>query len=49
MVAGLRRHGINASSRPPATIRFVTHRQISDDDVATLIKTITEVVGGSQP
>lgn len=49
VVAGLRRHGINASSRPPATIRFVTHRQISDDDVATLIKTITEVVGGSHP
>jgi threonine aldolase len=49
VVADLRRHGINASSRPPATIRFVTHRQISDDDVATLIKTTTEVVGGSQP
>jgi threonine aldolase len=47
VLASLRRHGINASSRPPATIRFVTHRQISDDDVATLIKTITEVVGGS--
>ena len=49
VVAGLRRHGINASSRPPATIRFVTHRQISDDDVATLIKTLTEIVGESPP
>jgi threonine aldolase len=49
VVAGLRRHGINASSRPPATIRFVTHRQISDDDVATLIKTLTEIVGEGHP
>jgi threonine aldolase len=45
VVAGLQRHGINASSRPPTTIRFVTHRQISDDDVATLVKTLTEVIG----
>ena len=49
VVASLRRHGINASSRPPATIRFVTHRQISDDDVATLIKTLTEIVGEGHP
>ena len=49
VVAALRRHGINASSRPPATIRFVTHRQISDDDIATAIKTISEIVGGSPP
>jgi threonine aldolase len=49
VVAGLRRHGINASSRPPATIRFVTHRQISDDDVATLVKTLAEVVGENHP
>jgi threonine aldolase len=49
VVVDLRRHGINASSRPPATIRFVTHRQISDDDVATLIKTLTEIVGESPP
>jgi threonine aldolase len=49
VVAALRRHGINASSRPPATIRFVTHRQISDDDIAAAIKTISEIVGGSPP
>jgi threonine aldolase len=49
VVADLRRHGVNASSRPPATIRFVTHRQISDDDVSTLIKTLAEVTGGRQP
>ena len=48
-VADLQWHGITASSRPPATIRFVTHRQISDDDVATLIKTLIEVVGTRQP
>jgi threonine aldolase len=49
VVADLRRHGINASSRPPATIRFVTHRQIGDDEVTTLIKTLTEVMGGRHP
>jgi threonine aldolase len=49
VVADLRRHGINASSRPPATVRFVTHRQIGDDEVATLIKTLGEVLGGHQP
>jgi threonine aldolase len=49
VVADLRRHGINASSRPPTTIRFVTHRQIGDDEVATLVKTIGEVLGGHQP
>ena len=49
VVADLRRHGINASSRPPTTIRFVTHRQIGDDEVATLIKTLGEVMGRPQP
>jgi threonine aldolase len=49
VVADLRRHGVNASSRPPTTIRFVTHRQIGDDEVATLIKTLTEVMGGRRP
>jgi len=49
VVADLRRHGINASSRPPTTIRFVTHRQIGDDEVTTLVKTIGEVLGGHQP
>jgi threonine aldolase len=49
VVADLRRHGINASARPPTTIRFVTHRQIGDDEVATLIKTLTEVMGGRHP
>jgi threonine aldolase len=47
VVADLKRHGINASSRPPTTIRFVTHRQIGDDDVVTLVKTLTEVMGAS--
>jgi len=49
VVADLRRYGINASSRPPTTIRFVTHRQIGDDEVATLIKTLTEIMGGRHP
>jgi len=49
VVADLKRHGINASSRPPTTIRFVTHRQIGDDDVATLVKTLAEVVGDKHP
>ena len=49
VVAGLKRHGISASSRPPATVRFVTHRQITDDDVATLIKTLAGVVGDGHP
>jgi hypothetical protein len=30
-------------------VRFVTHRQIGDDEVATLIKTLGEVLGGHQP
>jgi threonine aldolase len=49
VAADLRRRGINASSRPPTTIRFVTHRQIGDDEVATLIKTFGEVMGEPQP
>jgi threonine aldolase len=49
VVTDLKRHGINASSRPPTTIRFVTHRQIGDDEVVTLIKTLTEVMGGRHP
>jgi threonine aldolase len=49
VLADLQRHGINASSRPPTTIRFVTHRQIGDDDVATLVKTLTEVIGDKHP
>ena len=49
VVADLKRHGINASSRPPTTIRFVTHRQIGDDDVATLVKTLAEVIGDKYP
>ena len=44
VVADLRRHGVNASSRPPTIIRFVTHRQIDDDDVAFLIKTFEEIL-----
>lgn len=44
VVADLRRHGVNASSRPPTIIRFVTHRQIDDDDVAVLIKTFEEIL-----
>lgn len=49
VVAALQRHDINVSARPPTTIRFVTHRQISDDDVATLIKTLAEVIGERYP
>lgn len=44
IVAGLERHGVSASSRPPTAIRFVTHRQIDDDDVAKLVKIVTEVI-----
>ena len=49
VVADLRRRGINASSRPPATVRFVTHRQIGDDEVAILVETLGEMLGGRQP
>ena len=49
VAADLKRHGIYASSRPPTTIRFVTHRQIGDDEVATLVKTLTEIMGGRRP
>jgi threonine aldolase len=49
VVADLRRHGINASSRPPTTIRFVTHRQIGEEEAAALVKALTEIMGGRHP
>jgi threonine aldolase len=44
VVAQLRTHGIRASSRPPTVIRFVTHRQIDDEDVATLVETMIKLL-----
>lgn len=44
VVAQLRTHGIRASSRPPTVIRFVTHRQITDADVDTLVDTMTKLL-----
>jgi threonine aldolase len=43
VVAELRSHGITASPRPPSVIRFVTHRQIADDDVLALVEVLTEI------
>lgn len=44
VVADLAALGIKASSRPPSGIRFVTHRQIGDGDVDTLVAAIGKVL-----
>jgi threonine aldolase len=44
LVAELKRRGIRASSRPPYTVRFVTHRHIGDAQIEALIAALREIV-----
>jgi threonine aldolase len=44
VVAYLQTHGIHASARPPTAVRFLTHRQIDDADVAVLVETLAKVL-----
>ncbi|MHB1930177.1 MAG: threonine aldolase family protein [Acidimicrobiales bacterium] len=37
--------GIVASSRPPATLRFVTHRDVDDGDVDALVGALEKILG----
>lgn len=43
VTAALRERGIRASARPPSTVRFVTHRQIDDADIATLVDALAHL------
>lgn len=43
LVTALKERGIRASSRPPFTVRFVTHRQIGDPEIAALTAALREV------
>jgi threonine aldolase len=45
LVAALKTRSIRASSRPPYTVRFVTHRQIGDEEVTILINALEEILG----
>jgi threonine aldolase len=44
VVDELESHGIRSSARPPSTIRFVTHRQITDADLDTLAEVLRKVL-----
>jgi threonine aldolase len=44
VVDALKSHGIRSSARPPSTIRFVTHRQITDTDLDTLVEVLRKVL-----
>jgi threonine aldolase len=46
VVADLAGLGVKAGSRPPTAIRFVTHRQIDDDDVEALVAALAKVLPG---
>jgi len=44
LVAALKGRGIRASSRPPYTVRFVTHRLIGEAEIAILIQALREIL-----
>jgi threonine aldolase len=44
LVAALKSHGIRASSRPPYTVRFVTHRMIGENEIEVLLQTIRDIL-----
>jgi threonine aldolase len=44
LVAALKAHGIRASSRPPYTVRFVTHRMIGETEIEILLQTLKEIL-----
>jgi threonine aldolase len=43
LVAELEARDIAASSRPPCTVRFVTHRLVGDAEVDTLVAALREI------
>jgi threonine aldolase len=45
LVTGLQARGIAASSRPPFTVRFVTHRLIGDAEADALVSALREISG----
>lgn len=45
VVAALRERGIAASSRPPHTVRFVTHRLVGDAEADTLVAALRAISG----
>jgi threonine aldolase len=44
LVAALKARGIHASSRPPYTVRFVTHRMIGEAEIEALLQTLGEIL-----
>lgn len=44
LVAALKGRGIRASSRPPYTVRFVTHRLIGEAEIALLVQALREIL-----
>ncbi|HEX6478926.1 MAG TPA: GntG family PLP-dependent aldolase [Ktedonobacteraceae bacterium] len=44
LVAVLKGRGIRASSRPPYTVRFVTHRLIGEAEIAILVQALREIL-----
>jgi threonine aldolase len=44
LVAALKVRGIRASSRPPYTVRFVTHRMIGEAEIEILLQTLKEIL-----
>ena len=44
LVAALKTRGIRASSRPPYTVRFVTHRMIGEKEIAILVQALREIL-----
>jgi threonine aldolase len=44
VVDELKSHGIKSSARPPSTIRFVIHRQITDADLDRLAEVLRKVL-----
>ena len=44
LVAALKARGIRASSRPPYTVRFVTHRMIGETEIEILLQALKEIL-----
>ena len=44
LVAALKERGIRASSRPPYTVRFVTHRMIGETEIEILLQALKEIL-----
>jgi threonine aldolase len=42
-IARLRTHGVRCGTIDPRTVRFVTHNDVDDDDLARAIKALDEL------